>query len=171
MRSLPSMLLLLLSLICAVMQAGAAEAGPDAGKQALSFELPDLSSKKVPLSGYRGKVVLLNFWSTLCAPCTAEMPSLNRLQTALSNDGFQVIAVSIDTAEKPVKDFVREKDLAFPVLLDRDKEVYFDQFAGPGLPVSYLIDRTGIIVEIFTGPRDWDSREMKDRIMKLLKGR
>jgi len=61
--------------------------------------------------------------------------------------------------------------LAFPVLVDKEKEFFFDEYAGPSLPASYLIDRNGVIRETFTGPREWDSPDMKNSVRKLLEKR
>lgn len=144
---------------------------PEVGKHAPQFELANLSGKTVTLAGYQGGIVLLNFWSTRCAPCTAEMPSLNALYLALKGSGLQVLAVAINAAEKPVREFVDARKIAFPVLMDRDQEVFFDLYAGPALPVSYLIDRNGVIVEKFAGPRQWDTPAMKSRILRLLEKR
>src|SRR3989337_2651577 len=82
-------------------------------KPAPAFELPDINGKKVSLTDFKGKVVLINFWATWCGPCKAEMPSLNSLYSTFKNEGFVVLAVSIDTSEKPVKSFVSEKGIAF----------------------------------------------------------
>lgn len=142
--------------------------GAEAGSPALAFELADLSGKVVSLTEYRGKVVLLNFWSALCAPCVAEMPSLNALHISLQDKGLQVIAVSIDASDRLVKEFLIKQPVAFPVLMDREREVYFDVFAAPVLPVSYLLDRDGIVRETFNGPREWDSPVIKAKMVKLL---
>ncbi len=133
------------------------------------FALSDINGKKVSLSDFKGKVVLLNFWASFCGPCKAEMPSLNRLYTALKNDGFVVLAISIDPSEKPVRSFVSEKGLAFPVLMDPEKEAYFDLYAVFALPTSFLIDRNGIIVEKIMGDREWDSPEIKDKVLRVLR--
>jgi len=150
--------------------AGAAkiETSPEVGSYAPPFVLRDLEGKTVSLESLKGKVILLNFWATYCVPCKTEMPSMNALYEALKDKGFLVIAVSIDTSEKPVKSFVSGKRLRFPVVLDRDKEVFFDAYAVLGLPTSFLIDRNGIIVEKFIGPMEWGSTDMKDRILRLL---
>ena len=171
MRLLLIALLLFHSFAVQVSDVCAADAGLDIGKSAPSFELTDLSGKIITLSGYKGHVVLLNFWSTLCAPCTAEMPSLNRLYMALKDKGVIVIAVSIDSSDRLVRDFVREKGILFNVLLDKEKEVFFDQYAGPSLPATYLIDGDGIIVEKFSGPKDWDSRDMMQKVLNAAKKR
>ncbi len=140
-------------------------------KSAPTFTLTDIKSKKVSLSDFKGKVVLLNFWATWCVPCREEMPPLNKLYTDLKNEGFVVLGVSIDPSETPVKSFVTEKNIMYPVLMDSEKEVYFDLYAVLVLPTSFLIDKDGMIVEKILGERDWNSPEMKDKIMKLLKRR
>lgn len=144
---------------------------PDEGKVAPIFELRDLDGKKVSLSEFRGKVVLLNFWATWCAPCRAEMPSFENLYRNFKGKGLVVIGVSVDNSDRTVKSFVREKGITFPILLDEKKEVSFDDYGVIGLPVTFLIDRKGNIVEKFFGERQWDSEEIKERIKRLLEGR
>ena len=164
-------LLLTISFAVQVPDVCADDVGLDIGKSAPSFELRDLSGKTRTLSDYKGSIVLLNFWSTLCAPCTAEMPSLNRFHLALKDKGVIVIAVSIDSSDRLVRDFVREKGISFTVLLDSEKEVFFDQYAGPSLPATYLIDGNGIIVDKFSGPKEWDSRDMIHQVLNAAKKR
>ena len=135
------------------------------------FTLTDIAGKKTSLAEFRGKVVLLNFWATWCGPCRAEMPSLNKLYLDLRDRGFVVLAVSIDTSDKPVKSFVAEKRLAFPVLMDKDKEVSFDLYGAMGMPTSFLIDKNGVITEKIMGEMEWDSPKMKEKILKLLGGK
>ena len=144
------------------------EIGTEIGRYAPTLALPDLEGRTISLESLRGQVVLLNFWSTLCAPCTAEMPSLNRLSSALRDKGLQVISVAIDSSDKPVREYVRNNAISFTVLLDKDKAVFFDDYAGPSLPATYLLDRNGIIVGKFSGPQVWDAPEMKKRVMILL---
>jgi peroxiredoxin len=172
MRSLHSTLapVIVLAVLCflAPNHASAGEGGLTPGKQAPGFELRDLGGKPVTLAQFKGSVVLLNFWSTLCGPCVAEMPSLNRLYLSLKDRGFEVVSVAIDASDKPVREFVGEKKIAFTVLVDREKEVFFDDYAGPSLPASYLIDRNGTILETASGAREWDSPDMKNRVLHAL---
>ncbi len=147
------------------------DTAPDVGKYAPEFNLNNINGKKVALSDLRGKVVLLNFWATWCRPCRAEMPSLGNLHTALKDRGFTVIAISVDASDRPVKSFVLEKGISFPVLMDKDKEVAFDQYGVFGLPTSFLIDRKGVVVEKFMGERDWTSSDIKNKIRKAMEGR
>jgi len=101
------------------------------------FTLNDINGKKVNLSEFKGKAVLLNFWATWCGPCRAEMPSLNNLYNEYKDKDFVVLAVSVDTSEKPVKSFARELKLTFPILMDKDKAVSFDEYAVLGLPTTF----------------------------------
>jgi len=144
------------------------ETGPQVGKLAPSFELTDVDGKKVAFADYKGKVVLINFWATWCGSCKAEMPSLNNLYVAFKNDGFIVLAITIDPKEKPVQKFLKDVTVTFPVLMDKEQEVYFDEYGVLGLPTSFLIDRDGVIREHIRGERQWDSADMKEKIKGLL---
>ncbi|MCX5718535.1 MAG: TlpA disulfide reductase family protein [Nitrospirae bacterium] len=140
------------------------------GSLSPDFTLPDLDGKNVTLSKFRGKVVLLNFWNTWCGPCRAEMPSLNNLFLELKDKGLVVLSISIDTSEEPVRAFISERKLVFPVLMDKKQKVYAKKYFLYGLPVTILIDKKGIIVEKFIGERYWSSQEMKEKIIRLLDG-
>lgn len=131
------------------------------------FTLNDISGKPVTLSQLRGKVVILNFWSIWCGPCLAEMPSLNKLYLEFKDKGLIVLAVAEDPAEKPVKSYLQEKGIAFPILMDKDKKIYF-KYSLFGIPVTFLIDKKGVIAEKFIGERDWSSSEMRGKVSKLL---
>jgi len=132
------------------------------------FTLNDISGKKLTLSQFRGKMVILNFWSIWCGPCLAEMPSLNKLYLEFKDKGLMVIGIAEDPAEKPVKSYIQEKGLAFPILMDKERKVYF-KYSLFGIPVTFLIDKKGVIVEKFIGERDWSSPQMKEKISNLLK--
>jgi peroxiredoxin len=138
------------------------------GSLAPDFSLNDICGKKVTLSQFKGKVVILNFWSIWCGPCLAEMPSLNKLYLELKDKGLVVLAVTEDPAEKPVRSYIKEKGLAFPVLMDKERKVYF-KYSLYGIPVSFLVDKKGVIVEKFIGESNWNSTQMKEKISNLLK--
>jgi peroxiredoxin len=169
MRILSAFLVALL-LVPSFAVASSSDVGPNIGKKAPSFELNSLDGKKVGLSDYSGKVVLLNFWASWCGPCKAEMPSLNALYTELKDRDFVVLAVSIDSSEGPVRSFRTEKGLAFPILMDPEKEVYFDDYAVFALPTSFLIDADGVVREKFMGEIQWDAPAVKQRIIRHLPG-
>jgi len=137
---------------------------PKVSKPAPDFTLPALDGKKVSLSSYRGKLVLLHFWATWCVPCRHEMPLLHELEKALLK-GLRVVCINVERNHSDkVKAFVGEVTPHFHTLLDPSGEVR-NHYAVRGLPTSYLIDRKGNIVGRFIGERDWLSPAM----MQLLR--
>ena len=129
---------------------------------ALSFERPD--GGKASLADFRGRAVLLNLWATWCVPCRAEMPALDRLQAETGDNGFEVVAVNVDTARLErrgsfldgagVKALTRYADPsgdAFEALRKDGKAL--------GLPVSLLIDRDGCEIGVAEGAVKWDSAD------------
>lgn len=139
------------------------------GVEAPSFRLPVLGeSKQVDLAEFRGQVVLLNFWATWCKPCEDEMPAMDRLYRALQPEGFEMLAVSVDEESELVERFRQRLGVSFPILLDPLQEIS-RRYQTTGFPESLLIDRRGMIVERYIGPRDWDHAAYAERIRKLLK--
>ena len=126
----------------------------------------------IDLSYFRGKVVLLNFWATWCAPCVREMPSLNRLATEMAGDGLAVVPVAIDRAGlSAVVPFYRAHGLDnLTIYLDPDQRTAYARTSNPnnaefalyGLPISYLVDRQGRVRGYLAGAVDWDSEAAKD---------
>jgi cytochrome c biogenesis protein CcmG, thiol:disulfide interchange protein DsbE len=116
-----------------------------AGQQrAPDFSRSDLEHRPVSLSAYLGKVVLLNFWATWCAPCRDEIPRFRAWQLQNGERGLQVVGISMDDEGAPVRTFYREYRLNYPVLMGDESlgELYGGVF---GLPVTFLIDRKGRI--------------------------
>ena len=119
------------------------------------FTFPGLDGKKVSLADYKGKVVLLNIWATWCAPCVAEMPSMEKLYQELKNEDFVILAVSVDeTGTEAVAPFMKKHKLGFPVLLDTAGDIK-NLYQVTGIPESFIIGKDGIIIEKIIGPRDW----------------
>jgi peroxiredoxin len=139
------------------------------GSQAPDFSLPGLAdaAAPAPLSALRGRVVLLNFWATWCKPCEDEMPAMQRLHTALAGSEFDLLAVSVDAEDADVLAFRDRLDLSFPILLDPERRIshLYQVFR---YPESLLIDRDGVVVERYVGPRDWDEPLYLERIRALL---
>ncbi len=135
------------------------------------FTLKDMNGRAVTLAEQRGKAVILNFWSTTCAPCVAEIPGLNTLYRELSGHGLVVIGIALDGSAEPVRELIARLRLAYPIVLDSDKEVYFDSYGLFGQPISVLIDRNGTVVEQIIGQVDWLSPKIRQKVQNLLKGR
>jgi peroxiredoxin len=114
------------------------------GKEAIGFTLEDLDGNEVSLSDYRGSVVLLNFWATWCPPCMAEIPDFEQAYRARQGDGFVVLGINVEEPPELVKPFADELDVTYPLLLDQTGEV-MKAYRAPGLPVSLVVDREGVI--------------------------
>jgi peroxiredoxin len=132
------------------------------------FAVPDLEGRAVRLSAFRGKVVVLNVWTTWCPPCRDEMPSMERLHALLRDRDFQLLAVSQDEdGRRAVEPFVREMKLSFPVLIDPERQVG-QRYGVWGYPETFVIDRNGYVVERVIGPRDWASPASVAALEKLI---
>lgn len=116
--------------------------------------------QETSLAAFQGRVVLLNFWATWCAPCVREMPSLDRLQARLGSEGLEVVAVSEDFAGLDLVEpfFERLKLENLAIYLDSDGALS-RAFGIAGLPTTLLIDRQGRVVGGLEGPAEWDSEE------------
>ncbi len=122
----------------------------------------DLAGNRVKLADFQGRVVLLNFWATWCAPCVREMPSLDRLQAALGGRGLRVVAVSIDRkGAEVIRPFAKRLGLAHMGLYHDPKGSLFRAFGVTGLPASFVIDRDGGIAGAYAGPAEWDGPEAR----------
>lgn len=132
------------------------------------FAVPDLQGQATRLSAFRGKVVLVNLWTTWCPPCREEMPSMEKLWLKLRDRGFVLLGVSQDEGgQAVVKPFVEQLGLTFPVLVDPEHQVG-DRYEVWGYPESFLVDREGRVVERIIGPRDWLAPSQVESIEKLL---
>jgi len=123
------------------------------GRVAPDFVRLDLGHEKVHLAGFRGKVVLLNFWATWCAPCLEEMPRFAEWQRQYGSQGLQVIGVSMDDDAKPVEALRNKLRLDYPVLMG-DERLGGIYGGVMGLPITYLIDRKGRIRGYFQGEKE-----------------
>ena len=126
----------------------------------IRFKGPD--GAETGLSDLKGRLLLVNLWATWCAPCKAEMPALDRLQSELGGPDFSVVAINVDTRnlEKP-PDWLKQAGihaLAFYAdpggrvlpAIQRDTQ-------SPGLPTTMLIDPQGCTLGVMKGPADWSS--------------
>ncbi|GGO77079.1 hypothetical protein GCM10011348_05830 [Marinobacterium nitratireducens] len=149
---------------------GLATTAAPATEAVYSLEYRDLEHQPAPLAEYRGKVLLLNFWATWCPPCVREMPSMDRLQQRFSADELAVIAVNVGENREGIEDFRQRLDhpLRFRILLDESGSA-FTELGIPGLPMTFLYDRDGNLVETHAGADDWDSDARVEQIEALLK--
>ncbi|MBA3612276.1 MAG: TlpA family protein disulfide reductase [Nitrospirales bacterium] len=129
---------------------GMASRPPLIGSPAPEFQLENLSGVTQSLEGYRGKVVLLNFWATWCEPCTKEMPAMQTTHENLQDQGFVILAINELEDIKKVREHILEYQHTFDVLLDPDNQVA-NMYGVVGLPVSVFIDKTGHVRKVVKG--------------------
>jgi thiol-disulfide isomerase/thioredoxin len=147
---------------------GTASTGADAtvvtGRFEKIAETPDIAgivvsdpNGDVDLGRYKGKALLINVWATWCAPCVAEMPSLDRLQAKLGGDHFAVVPVAVDEPNMAaVQDFMGKYQLQhLPVLLDLNHAIDH-RIRIQSLPASLLVSPDGKILARFTGDNKWE---------------
>ncbi|NOZ09754.1 MAG: TlpA family protein disulfide reductase [Gammaproteobacteria bacterium] len=136
-----------------------------------NFHLQDINGREINLSDYRGKLVLVNFWATFCAPCRHEMPALESLWLKFKDDGFVVLAVAADRGkETVVSTYIRSGGFTFPVPLDPEGIVR-NTYEVKALPMTYLIGRDGKFLGRALGARDWAGADGQALIRLLLRPR
>lgn len=136
------------------------------------LKFADKTGAERSITEWRGRVVLLNLWATWCAPCRKEMPSLNRLQTRLGGDDFEVVAVSIDRKGlKASGAFLKETEATdLALYVDKSGKIARD-IKSFGLPVTVLIGRDGEEIGRLIGPAEWDSEDAVALIEATINGK
>ena len=120
-------------------------------KGAPDFTLRDASGKRVSLSDFKGKVVVLNFWATWCGPCKTEIPWFIDFQKEWQSRGFTVLGVSMDEdGWKAINPYVAEKKINYPVLLG-DEDVNQAYGGIDALPTTFIISRDGRVAFLHSG--------------------
>jgi len=130
--------------------AGAAPAKLSAGSVAPQFARADVGGRPFDLQAHRGKLVLIDFWATWCAPCIVAIPHLMELKKRYGPRGFQIVGVSMDDSVTPVKEVAAQYRFNYPIVMGDAK---LGQLYGGvlGLPVQMLVGPDGKILQIWRG--------------------
>lgn len=134
------------------------------GSQAPDFTLQD-TDHKVRLNDLKGKIVILNFWTSWCEPCIVEMPSLKQLQKQMGSQ-VTVLAVSTDEDAAAYHHFLQQYNIDFLTVND-PKKLSSDLYGTTGQPETFIIDPSGVVRRKFIGPVNWTSPEIVGYLQKL----
>lgn len=144
-------LLFPLLLIFSGLLTGMGSKPPQVSGTAPDFQTTMPKGEPVSLKDHRGKIVLLTFWATWCEPCKKEMPEIEAAYEAHKGEGLAVLAVNFGEKAEEAQAFSEKMGLTFPILLDRKVNIA-EQYGVVSLPVTFFIDRNGVIRErVFGG--------------------
>jgi len=126
----------------------------DVGDAAPSFSITTDQGNRITPTSFGGRLLVLNFWATWCAPCVEEEPSLSEFQKRTASSGVVVVGVSIDKNPKLYQQFLQRFRPAFQTERDPDAGIA-DSYGTYKVPETYIIDRSGKVVEKVVSSRDW----------------
>src|SRR5262245_5325761 len=141
--------------------AGAPTPAPD-------FVLDSNTGKPIKLSGYKGKVVMINFWATWCGPCRQEWPLLESIYKQYKNQDFMLLGVNVEPDTKPAGEWLKKQPVSFPVLYDVKSEVS-GAYKVVGMPTTVWIDKKGFLRTTHQSYKPGDENEYMNNIRMLLR--
>ncbi len=139
---------------------------PKEGGPAPAFSVVTDGGKRVTLDSFGGKVLVLNFWATWCAPCIEEIPSLNAMQKNFAKSGVVVLAVSVDKNQQKYRAFLDRIHLAFETARDPSSDISA-RYGTFQYPETYII-KDGQIMRKYARAEDWLSDDMTQTMRSLL---
>jgi peroxiredoxin len=138
------------------------------GKPAPDFVLRGLDGRNLRLSEFRGQVVLVNFWARSDGDSRQQMPALDRINITYQRAGLVVLGVSVDEDLRRAKEFASAMSVSYPILFDTGTEIGKDYFLQK-MPMTILVDRSGVVRYSAVGFRRGDERVYLDQIRQLLR--
>jgi thiol-disulfide isomerase/thioredoxin len=155
---------------CSKKEAAKEQQGPlQENVPAPAITVNSLNGKPLNLSDLKGKVVLINFWATWCPPCREEIPSMMKLNSAMAGKPFQMVAISIDEGGQPaIESFFKTSGFSLPAYTDPDNRAA-KAYGITGVPETFVIDKSGILVRKVIGPMAWDSPDVLSYLDGLMK--
>lgn len=145
--------------------------GVEEGELAPDFSLPGVrsSDSAITLSELRGNIVYVDFWASWCLPCLRSLPQINTLYEQYAEQGFEVVAITIDDPIEDALDFLDDLEipLSYHVVADQTADI-MDAYGVVGMPTSFLIDRSGRIQKVHKGFREGDTELLEQALVALL---
>ena len=130
------------------------------------FTLKDTHGNDITLSDFKGKVVMLEFWSTTCPPCVKAIPEYSELYRKLKDKGFEIIGVSLDQSVSNVQAFIKEHDVPFTIVMATDRVE--KQYGIVSIPTTFLLDKKGVVIKRHMGYAPGITEDMEKDIRLLL---
>jgi peroxiredoxin len=138
------------------------------GKDAPDFVLKAMDGRNLRMSEFRGQVVLVNFWARWAGDCRQEMPALDRINTTYQRAGLVILGVSVDEDVDRAREFAGAMKVSYPIMFDRGSSIGRD-YQLQNMPMTYLVDRSGVIRYMSVGFKRGDERAYLDHIRELLR--
>ncbi len=123
------------------------------GDSAPNFRVKTESGAVMTPTDFGGKVLILNFWASWCAPCVQEMPSLNQIQKMFASQGLVVLGVNVDSKEELYRNMLQRFQISFQTVRDPQENINY-RYGTYKVPESYIIDRTGKVLQKYAGLPD-----------------
>lgn len=130
-----------------------------------AISLSTVDGRTVALADYRGRPVIVNFWASWCVPCRDEFPLLAAARAAHQTDGLEILGVIHDDSARSAAAFAATYNAGWPLLMDAD-DVAWNAYHGAFVPISYFIDRNGVVRAVSYGPPP--SASLDAEIAKIL---
>lgn len=162
-----AVLVLMLAGFCAALYTSLHETVVNPGDKAPNFSVTADNGRTISAKEFGGKLLLVNFWATWCPPCIDEIPGLNEMARQLAPQGLVILAISQDKDSDVYRKFLEKNPLAFPTFRDPSQDIQLS-YGTVQIPESYLIDRSGRVIEKYISSQDWASAKMIDHVKSLL---
>jgi thiol-disulfide isomerase/thioredoxin len=161
------------SLVAAFVALAAAPAAPVLAAGAAAGPAPDFvldsnTGKPLKLSGFKGQVVMINFWATWCGPCRKEMPLLDAIYKQYKDKSFTLLSVNVEPDPKLANDWLKKTPVSFPVLYDVKSDVS-NLYKVAVMPSSIFVDKKGNLRSIHRGYKDGDENDYMNSIRMLMR--
>lgn len=136
-------------------------------KAAYDFTLNQLDGETLNFEDLKGKVVFINFWATWCAPCVAEMPSINSLYKIYEDNPEVVfVMINVENKEDKVRKFIKKKKFSFPIFLPNASQIP-RVYESKGIPTTFVLDKDGYIAYKKVGMANYDANSFVKFIARL----
>ncbi len=123
------------------------------GDSAPGFRVKTENGAVMTPTNFGGKVLILNFWASWCAPCVQEIPSLNQIQKMFASQGLVVLGVNVDSKEELYRNMLQRFQVTFQTVRDPQENINY-RYGTYKVPESYIIDRNGKVLQKYAGLPD-----------------